>query len=252
MTGNSRCHIETGLVDESARALAKKKRRKAMAGGRARLWNLPRGWAHQGFFYLDRTQRIGRVAFEVVPTVLLAWLISGAVGIPLSNVWLWCGSLLVTHTLNWVLNGNWWAGVLFAFPHLRNRGERATCDYLNRMADRLRRDRSISGAMIFGSVSRGQWHERSDLDVRLLRREGLRHAMAGVLVLFRERWIACWARQPLDIYLADDTPFLAKMRADEPPVFLKKDDPRLDRAYPQGEETRIETLQMNRRDVSKP
>ena len=222
-----------------------KESRKAGAGGRARLWNLPRGWAHQSFFYLDRTQRIGRVVFEIVPTVILACLIGVSGGIPLSAVWLWCGSLLTTHTLNWVLNGNWWAGLLFTFPHLRNRGDRATCDYLNRMARRLKRDRSISGAMIFGSVSRGQWHERSDLDVRLLRRRGLFHAFEGILVLSRERWIALATRQPLDIYLVDGIAFLQRMRADEPPVFLKKDDLRLDLAYPDGKETRIETLKRN-------
>ena len=33
---------------------------------------------------------------------------------------------------------------------------------------------------------------------------------------------------------------------DEPPVFLKKDDPRLDLAYPEGKETRIETLRRGR------
>jgi len=35
---------------------------------------------------------------------------------------------------------------------------------------------------------------------------------------------------------------LRKMRDDEPPVFLKKDDRRLDLAYPEGKETRIVTL----------
>jgi predicted nucleotidyltransferase len=224
---------------------ARKEKRKAVAGGTARWWNLPRGWAHQSFFYLDRTQRIGRVIFEIVPTMLLAWLIGAIGGIGLSNLGLWCGSLLTVHTLNWVLNGNWWAGVLFTFPHLRNRGDRATCDYLNQMAGRLKRDRSISGAMVFGSVSRGQWHERSDLDIRLLRRAGVFPAIEGILILLRERWIAFVSRQPLDIYLADGIAFLKRMRPDEPPVFLKKDDLRLDLAYPGGKETRIETLRMN-------
>lgn len=222
--------------------LARKAKRKAVAGGRARLWNLPRGWAHQGFFYLDRTQRIGRVIFEIVPTVILAGLIGKIARVPLSHVWLWCAGLFLAHTLNWMLNGNWWAGMLFAFPGLRNRGDRATCAYLNQMAHRLRRDRAISGVMIFGSISRGQWHARSDLDVRLLRRPGVWNGVTGVLILLRERWIALWSRQPLDIYLADGIPFLKRMRADEPPVFLKKDDPRLELAYPDGRETRIEVL----------
>ena len=182
------------------------------------------------------------MVLEIAPTALLAVLIGAAGGVPLSRPGLWLGSLLVVHTLNWIFNGNWWAGMLFAFPRLRNRGERATCAYLNRMAARLGRDRAISGAMIYGSVARGEWHERSDLDVRLLRREGLASAIAGMLVLSRERWLALWACQPLDIYLADGIPFLRRMRPDEPPVFLKKDDPRLDRTYPDGRQNRIETL----------
>jgi predicted nucleotidyltransferase len=234
--------VELRHADGLAGGSAGKQRRKALAGGRPKLWNLPRGWAHQGFFYLDHTQRVGRVVFEIVPTVFLAWLIAGIGGIPRSPLWLWCASLLITHTLNWVFNGNWWAGMLFAFPHLRNPGDRASCIYLNRMADRLRNDPAISGVLIFGSVARGQWHERSDLDMRLLRRPGIRNGIAGVLVLARERGIAFWTRQPLDIYLVDDVAFLRRMREDEPPVFLKKEDPRLDLAYPHGQETRIETL----------
>ena len=65
-------------MDRPARELAGKERRKATPGGKIRWWNLPRGWAHQGFFYLDRTQRIGRVVFEIVPTVVITGLISAA------------------------------------------------------------------------------------------------------------------------------------------------------------------------------
>ncbi len=228
------------------KALARTKKRKALAGGKVRLWNISRGWAHQGFFYLDRTQRAGRVILEIVPTAIIVWLVSTISGLALSNVWLWCAGLFTSHTLNWVFNCNWWAGMLFTFPGLRNPGERATCDYLNGMGERLRNDRAISGVMIFGSVSRGRWHDRSDLDVRLLRREGVRNGIAGVLVLLRERVIALWARQPLDVYLADGIPYLKRMREDEPPVFLKKDDPRLDQAYPGEQEARIETLTTSR------
>jgi predicted nucleotidyltransferase len=229
-----------------------KEKRKATPGGGIRWWNLPRGWAHQGFFYLDRTQRIGRVVFEIIPTVILGGLIGTAGKIALSSVGLWVASLAVVHTLNWVCNGNWWAGMLFTFPGLRNPGERATSEHLHRMAGRLEKDHAISGVMIFGSVSRGQWHDRSDLDVRLLRRPGWRHGIAGVLVLSRERLIALLARQPLDIYLADGVPFLKRMRQDERPVFLKKDDPRLDEAYPESGPVRVIRLKGSDASGSRP
>ena len=110
------------------------------------------------------------------------------------------------------------------------------------MADRLRNISAVSGVMIFGSVSRRQWHERSDLDIRLLRRKGFVNGIIAAAVLFREKVIALFCRQPLDIYLADDIRFLKKMRADETPVFLKKNDPRLDKHYPESTEVRINTL----------
>jgi predicted nucleotidyltransferase len=238
MKGSTTTAVQVPM-DRPARALAGKEGRKATPGGGIRWWNLPRGWAHQGFFYLDRTQRLGRIIFEIVPTLIIGALISAVGKVPLASVGLWVASLGVAHTLNWMFNGNWWAGMLFAFPGLRNPGERATCDYLHKMAKRLENDPAISGVMIFGSACRGQWQDRSDLDVRLLRRPGWRHGAAGVLVLSRERLLALLARQPLDIYLADGIPFLRKMRRDERPIFLKKDDPRLDEAYPESGATRV-------------
>jgi hypothetical protein len=129
-------------------------------------------------------------------------------------------------------------GMLFAFSGLHPGIERLA---LSRQRQPTAA-RSLFGGMIFGSIARGQWHERSDLDVRLLRRPGVWNGVTGVLIVLRERWIALWSRQPLDIYLADGIPFLKRMRADEPPVFLKRDDPRLELAYPDGKETRIEVL----------
>ena len=161
----------------------RKANRKALAGGRARLWNLPRGWAHQGFFYLDRTQRIGRVVFEIVPTVILAGLIGEnrrCTAVP-------CLALVCQP-------------VPRSYPQLGAQrqlvGRDAVCvpepaqpggsrdlrvpqsDGRSAAAGSLH-----SGAMIFGSVARGQWHERSDLDVRLLRRPGVRNGVTGVLIL---------------------------------------------------------------------
>ena len=42
--------------------------------------------------------------------------------------------------------------------------------------------------------------------------------------MFKERFIAVLKKQPLDIYLADSTLFLKKMREDEFPIFIKNKD----------------------------
>ena len=218
------------------------KKNKAVAGGAIKPLALIRGFLHQGFSYLDTTERFARIVLEILPAVFLVWVISVLTNLSGTNLRLWCVSLLIIHALNWVFNFNWWAGILFAFPSLRNPGERSTCRYLNTMGERLKKNLSLSGVMVFGSVSCGQWHNRSDLDIRLLRRPGLINGFSAVMFLLRERLIAVFLRQPLDIYLADDIDFLMKMRKDEPPIFLKKDDKRLDEIYPNGKVKRIERL----------
>ena len=215
---------------------------KTTADGKPRILNLFRNWAHQAFFYLDGTERIGRIILEGSATLLLATAFAVITDQHIWDLLILAACFLIIHTFNWVFNGNWWACILFAFPNLRNPGEVKTCNYLNVMGMRLKKSASISGILIFGSLSRGKWHDRSDIDLRILREPGLFNAIASFLVITRERALAFLKHQPLDMYLADDIDFLMKMRKDEPPIFLLMRDARLEKAYPSGQEIRIERL----------
>lgn len=219
----------------------KNKKNKAVVGGSVRTLNLLRNWLHQGFLYLDITERIFRIFMEIIPTLLLVYVLSSLLPRCEKSVVV-VSSLLLVHTLNWIFNDNWWACLLFAFPNMKNPGEKNTCLYLNSMASRLVKNDSISGAMIFGSISRRKWHDKSDIDVRFLRSPGIVNAFCSVFVLLRERCIAVYLRQPLDVYLADSVNFLMKMRKDEYPIFLKKKDERLNSVYPNGPVQRIHSL----------
>jgi len=216
--------------------------KKCIAGGKFGLLDLLRNWVHQALFYMDTTERGFRIVVEVIAIFVIAFIFAKLAGDNYFSLWIMIASLLVAHTINWILNGNWWACILFAFPKLRNRGQVATCWYLNKMAERLRDSSSISGILIFGSVSRGEWHNRSDIDLRLLRRRGVFYAISAMAIQMRERLVAFFNRQPLDMYMADDIDFLMKMNKDESPIFLKKRDSRLEQAYPSGKETRLRRL----------
>jgi len=218
------------------------KKNKAIIGGRIRPINLLQNWLHQGFLYLDSTERFGRAFYELIPSVILSLFLSLNFEIPFLSLSLWIWVVFTIHTINWIVNDNWWACILFTFPQLKNPGERATCLYLNGMAERLKNRHSISGVMIFGSISRNQWHERSDLDVRFLRKGGVFNGIKAVLITSCERLIAFLVKQPLDVYLADDVTFFKKMRVDEYPIFLKKDDQRLNDFYPTNGECRFIAL----------
>lgn len=79
------------------------KKDKAVVGGKVKLIVLFRNWAHQGFTYLDKTEMLYRVIWELVPFCISFYLIS-------SSGLVWRGncilSFLIAHTLNWMFNDN--------------------------------------------------------------------------------------------------------------------------------------------------
>ena len=182
------------------------------------------------------------MGIAIIGTLVLAIVLSFVSGHPAWYVRNLVISFIVIHTLNWVFNGNWWACVLFALPNLKNPGDESTCQYLNTMAKRVRKNSSVSGILIFGSASRHAWHDRSDIDLRLIRQPGLKNALAANFITMRERFLAFLAGQPIDMYLGDDVEFFKKMRKDEQPLFLIKRDKSLDMAYPNIKESRLKTL----------
>src|SRR6185437_6163282 len=90
---------------------------------------------------------------------------------------------------------------------------------------RVQKSGSVCGVFIFGSISRGVWHRRSDIDMRFVRRPGILNLILAASLTMRERFLALEWWQPLDLYLADDTGFFKKMRRDEVPIALAISDP---------------------------
>ena len=213
--------------------MARKKKIKSSLDGKFHFTNFLRNWLHQAITYMDRGERTVRLLMESAEILVLwAALEKTAAFSGYNSYALLLVAALIAHTLNWVFNGNFWALYLFAVPGARNPGEQKTVAYLNNMAARLMKHPSISGLAIFGSVTRGKWHNCSDIDIRIIRKPGILNLVAASLVSVKERIRAFFSKQPLDLFLADDTGFLRKMRSDETPVFLIKRDARLDREYP--------------------
>lgn|GEM_PF-1203329 len=217
--------------------LRSKNGRKAKRGEAPKLINIPRNWLHQALRYMDNGERISRLFVEFIEFVVVFFAMNVVAGwnqlVSLSL------SLIVVHSWNWVTNGLFWSVMIFSFPTLRNPGAHATVLYLNQMRKRLLDSESISGVAIYGSVSRGAWHDRSDIDIRFLRRPGMKALLVSVWITMRERFIALLFKQPMDLYLADDIDFLKKMRSDERPLFTLCRDERLQLLYPDCSEREV-------------
>jgi len=206
------------------------KYRKASIGGTPKYFTLLRNWAHQGYFYLDKTEMIYRTIWEIVPVLIINYFLNFNLYV---SVFI---SFIIIHTYNWIVNDNFWAVIIHSLPNQKNPGEELTIKYLLDMQKRLLNANSITGIIIYGSVSRNKWHERSDIDIRFLRKKGVISGFSSYILLRKERFIALLLGQPLDSYVADSVLFLRKMRKDEFPIFLKNSDKRL------FEEYNIETI----------
>lgn len=210
--------------------IARKNARKARLGERPRWINFPRNWLHQAVSYMDAGELLFRLVIELTE-IMAVWALLAIIA-PGLNCYL-VGSLafVIIHTWNWVTNGLFWSVFIFTFPGLKNPGAQKTVVYLNAMRDRLSCSKCISGIAIYGSVTRQAWHDRSDIDIRFLRHKGVWNLIRAGLQTMAERFRAFLARQPMDLYLADDVDFLMKMRSDEVPLLTLCRDDRLQSLY---------------------
>jgi len=205
------------------------KKRKATINGKAEYLVLIKQWIHQGFTYLDQTEMFYRVIWEIIPFSMAAFLLATFTELRIAYILII--SFLISHTLNWIFNYNFWTCITFTFPSKTNPGRQQTIKYLAKMQNRMMKYDSIGGCMLYGSIARGKWHEKSDLDMRVLRKSGFINGFKSYLIICLERLIAFLEGQPLDLYLADSENFLNKMREDEFPIFLKNNDDRLHLKY---------------------
>lgn len=183
-------------------------------------FRLIRHWGHQSFRYLDRTERIARIIFELAPTLVTFIFSYFLFDVSITNFKIWIICLFLSHTINWVFNSNWRACLLFSIPWARNPGGKATLSYIQNLKERLESNKSISSALIYGSLARNEWNSRSDIDIRFVRTPGLLNSITSICLLVRERFIAVINKQPLDAYLVDGTSFINKLRKDEKPIII--------------------------------
>jgi hypothetical protein len=92
--------------------------------------------------------------------------------------------------------------------------------HLAAVAARVRGEPSVRYAALFGSIARGEWQPTSDVDLRLVRRPGIRAGLRACGFALCERTRATWGGIALDVYVLDGPAALARLRRDEPAVVL--------------------------------
>jgi predicted nucleotidyltransferase len=172
-------------------------------------------WTFQGMLYMDATERIFKILIDLVLTSFFYLLLRIVLPELISLV----VALTLAHTLNFLFNAHYWA-LMKHYGRIRLSFEKYE-QYQNNLAQRAQLEPSIIYAAVYGSRSRDEWKETSDLDVRFVRQHGLYYGIRSCLFVMIERTRAMFSRFPLDIFVLDGFESLRKIRVDEEPLTLK-------------------------------
>lgn len=170
-------------------------------------------WLFQGILYADRTEKIFKIFFDIILTLILYELASYTY-----NDTSLLKAFLISHTFVWIFNGQIFA-LIKNFAAINNNVDKII-DYAHGVKDRASRDKSINTVVVYGSLVRGEIKSTSDLDLRIIRKKGLFNGLRACVFGFKERSRALFYRFPLDMYVVDSSKHLLKMRSDEKPLIL--------------------------------
>lgn len=178
------------------------------------------GWALQAIHTLDRTERSLRLSLEILAialTVSVMFTVSGSL-----SGWLILCSAVPIHTVLWVCDSGWLTGMRDCVGCVRNRGVHRTIDYLDFTKRIIAESATANAVLVYGSLSRRTFHERSDLDLRILRRRGIGAAIRLFFLCIVLRICGMYKYGViLDLKMVDTAEFLGReMRSDERPIVI--------------------------------
>jgi hypothetical protein len=174
-------------------------------------------WAFQSLFYMDPTERWFKLSLDLILTLLIGLAVSAMVQSTLT----WLSSFLLAHTLNFLFNGQLW-GVLKTYGYVQKSYIEFT-RYVEQLRRRAAGEPSIERLFACGSLARQEWSSASDLDARILRKQGFINGIRACWFLLKERSWALVNRFPLDLYVIDNITSLNRLRANEKGIELKED-----------------------------
>lgn len=179
----------------------------------SKLGRICSNWVLQGMLYMNPIEVAYKLCLDVVLTLLMWSLILPEPTVSgLIAVW------FMAHTINWVINCQPVA-LLFHLDWGKNDARRFIV-YIENLERRIQGRSYLAAAASFGSLSRGKYSDRSDIDIRVVMQSGFINKLRAANFCFWERLRAALALFPLDLYAFDLDEMRRKMRSDEVPVIF--------------------------------
>lgn len=177
----------------------------------SKLGRLCSNWVLQGMLYMNPIEVAYKLGLDVVLTLLM-WILF----LPEPTISGWLPAWLLAHTINWIINCQPIA-LLFHLDWGKN-DARHFISYIENLERRIQGRSYLAAAASFGSLSRGKYSERSDIDIRVVMQGGILDRLRAANFCFWERLRAAFALFPLDLYAFELDEMRRKMKHDEVPV----------------------------------
>lgn len=121
----------------------------------------------------------------------------------------------------WLLDGNFWVCMLDSFDQVKNPGIRKIISYVKLSRRLFLLVDTCDAILIYGSMCRSKFHNRSDLDLRILRRKDLWSGYFCLPIALFLRIYSFFTILPVDLQVVDTIEFLNRqMREDELPIVV--------------------------------
>lgn len=183
--------------------------------------NITIGWFSHAIHSTDFSERVFRIVIEMLLMLLCFNLVIYKGPFKSDILSSAAFTFIACHTIMWILDGNFWVYMLDSFHWIRNPGINRIISYV-KLCRRIFQMADLCDAiLIYGSMCRGKFHNRSDLDLRIVRRND---SWLGVLCLpiaLFLRIVSFFILLPVDLQVADSFEFLdQQMRKDELPIVV--------------------------------
>lgn len=181
--------------------------------------NIPVGWLVHSIHGRDKTERTFHVIVELIIWLALFGLLRLFFPDFLSFRTCAFTTFLLVHTFMWIIDGNFHVYMLDSFYGVRNAGIRKVLDFIIWSTNLLIKTDAAECVLIYGSFCRGMFHDRSDLDMRVVRSKPSNKTIILLTTAIYIRAVSLLRGIPTDLQVVDSKEFLARqMRLDEKPV----------------------------------
>lgn len=181
-------------------------------------------WVFQGMLYMNPIEVLYKIGLDILLTV-------GFWFVLIRNFSLtgWVIAWFLAHTVNWIINGQ-----PIAMRRHLDWGENDPHQfirYIEGLEKRIKRRPYISAAAAFGSLSKGEYRETSDIDIRFVMGDRIINRFRTANYCFWERLRAALCLFPLDLYAFELEEMKRKMDQNEVPTIFTDPHGLLERTY---------------------